>query len=58
MSGNRFKSRKGYCFDGQKCPRECPVPSVDNMGRPYPGCARFRLKSQAEIDAAAVKAST
>jgi hypothetical protein len=26
------------------------VPSVDNYGNPYPGCALVRLKSRAEID--------
>jgi hypothetical protein len=51
MAGKRLKFRKGYCIDGQKCPSACPVPSVDNNGQKYPGCTRFRLKSQAEVDA-------
>ncbi len=38
------------CIDGKLCDKSCPVPSVDNFGNPYPGCARFRLKTQAEID--------
>lgn len=37
------------CSDGKPCSRKCPVPSVDNFGTPYPGCARYRLKSEVEM---------
>lgn len=45
-------NRKGWCQLADKpCPPQCPVPSVDNSGNPYSGCAIFRFKTQAEIDA-------
>ena len=45
-------NRKGWCQLADKpCPPQCPVPSVDNSGNPLPGCAIFRFKTQAEIDA-------
>jgi hypothetical protein len=48
----KARARKGWCsWANTACPRTCPVPSVDNFGNPYPGCALVRLKSQAEIDA-------
>lgn len=47
-----MKFRKGWCpWVDRSCPSECPVPSVDNFGNPYPGCALARLKSMAEIEA-------
>lgn len=33
------------------CPKTCPIPSVDNRGQAYPGCALVRLKSEAELEA-------
>jgi hypothetical protein len=38
-------------WDDKPCPKTCPIPSVDNCGNRYPGCARVRLKSLAEIEA-------
>lgn len=47
-----MRLRKGWCRWAEKpCPASCPVPSVDNFGNHYPGCALVRLKTQAEIDA-------
>jgi hypothetical protein len=47
-----MKCRKGWCFWADKrCPATCPVPSVDNCGNAYPGCALVRLKSIAEVEA-------
>jgi len=34
-----------------RCPPSCPLPSVDNSGRRYPGCALARIKTQAEVNA-------
>jgi hypothetical protein len=46
------RSRKGWCSWAETaCPSTCPVPSVDNFGNSYGGCALVRLKTQAEIDA-------
>jgi hypothetical protein len=38
-------------WTGESCPTTCPIPSVDNFGKPYPGCALVRLKSLKEIEA-------
>jgi hypothetical protein len=52
MAGKRGMLRAGWCaWSDMPCAKTCPVPSVDNFGQPYPGCARVRLKSMAEIDA-------
>jgi hypothetical protein len=46
------KPRKRWCVWADKpCPATCPIPSVDNFGHKYPGCALVRLKSKAELDA-------
>lgn len=46
------RRRKGWCPWAEKpCPATCPVPSVDNFGNKYPGCALVRFKTMAEIDA-------
>lgn len=48
----RSRIREGWCTWADKpCPSSCPIPSVDNSGSPYPGCAIMRLKTQAEIEA-------
>jgi hypothetical protein len=46
------RQREGWCFwSDLRCPPHCPVPSIDNCGARYPGCALVRLKSKAEIEA-------
>lgn len=48
----RSGTRPKWCAWADKaCPTTCPIPSVDNNGQPYPGCALVRLKSKAELDA-------
>lgn len=53
------RSRSGWCPAADKpCPKFavagyvklCPVSSVDNFGRSYPGCALMRLKTREEVD--------
>jgi hypothetical protein len=45
-----MRFRKGVCpMDGKLCGPGCPVPSIDNFGNHYPGCARWRLKSKSEL---------
>jgi hypothetical protein len=47
------RARKGWCpWADRSCPiGVCPVPSVDNFGNAYPGCALVRLKTKGEIEA-------
>ena len=36
--------RKSVCPTANRlCPKRCPVPSIDNLGKPYPGCALFKI---------------
>ena len=48
-----------WCIAGDRpCVSACPVDAVDNFGNPYKGCAAYRLKTQAEIDAQCMSADS
>lgn len=38
------------CIDRKACDPGCPTVAIDAFGQPYDGCARYRLKTVAEIE--------
>jgi len=44
-----MKPRRWCYWATRSCHDSCPIPSVDNFGNAYPGCALVRLKSAAEL---------